>query len=814
MLLQDGALMAAWKFSGPDLASATFEEMDALTRRLNNVLRLGSSWMIHCDTIRSEAPDYPVGGAFPDGVTRLIDEERRAQFMREGSHYESEYFLVLTYLPPAETEEKLLGFLFEGGNEENTSKSVAAQALEYFNNKVGVFHEVFASQFKAKRLKSRTVSEDFGFKVVYDDLLRYVRRCVSGENFAFVQPEIPVFLHDQIGARELSCGLELKLGDQHIRVVAIDGFPHTTYPGLLAALDALPFEYRWNTRAILLDPEHSKPLIMKHVKKWRAKTRGFLDQLMGRVSKSVDEYAVANVNDGNAAWSEASAGDVQFCYYSSNIILMDKDAARADKRAAQVVKTLMNLAFDGRLETVNAIEAWRGSLPGDGYSNVRRVLLHTLNLADCLPIAAIWTGERFNPCGMFPPNSPPLMYATGVGASAFKINLHVSDLGHTLVLGPPGSGKSTLLATLAAQFFRYPKAQVFCFDKGYSMFALNQASNGEFYDLGGPDSQLNFCPLGELEDPSDMAWAVDYVETLCINTGQQVSPQQRNEIMDGINTLRQSPERTLTELVINIQDREIKSALKAYTLLGSLGGLLEAAQGENAFGEAPFMVFEMEHLMNYGDNDKAVVAVLLYLFRQIEKRLDGSPTLIILDEAWVYLKNEMFRNKILDWLKTFRKKNATVIFATQSISDIINSPIRDAMLESCPTKILLANPEAGNENSREFYRQLGLNMREISMVQSAQPKVQYYFYSPAGRRLVSLGLGPVTLSFVGVSDIDSRRSIKRMMAVNPKTWQEQWLRHRGLARWADHYVAKCLPLSASKSSSKSNLIAIARAGAK
>jgi len=247
MLLQDGALMAAWKFSGPDLASATFEEMDALTRRLNNVLRLGSSWMIHCDTIRSEAPDYPVGGAFPDGVTRLIDEERRAQFMREGSHYESEYFLVLTYLPPAETEEKLLGFLFEGGDEADNAKPVAARALQYFNNKVNAFHEVFASQFKAKRLKSHTVSEEFGFKVVYDDLLRYVRRCVSGEDFAFVQPEVPVFLHDQIGARELSCGLELKLGDQHIRIVAIDGFPHTTYPGLLAALDALPFEYRWNT---------------------------------------------------------------------------------------------------------------------------------------------------------------------------------------------------------------------------------------------------------------------------------------------------------------------------------------------------------------------------------------------------------------------------------------------------------------------------------------------------------------------------------------------------------------------------------------
>src|SRR6266852_4493103 len=100
MLLQDGALLAAWSFRGPDMASATHAELAALSARFNSILRLGSGWMIQCDAIRSRAPGYPERGSFPDPVTRLIDDERRQQFTTAGAHYESEYFLSLTFLPP------------------------------------------------------------------------------------------------------------------------------------------------------------------------------------------------------------------------------------------------------------------------------------------------------------------------------------------------------------------------------------------------------------------------------------------------------------------------------------------------------------------------------------------------------------------------------------------------------------------------------------------------------------------------------------------------------------------------------------------
>ena len=96
------------------MGSSTHAEMQALSARLNGILRLGTGWMVHCDAIRSRAPEYPDSGDFPDVVTRLIDEERRAQFTAEGAHFESEYFLTLTYLPPVEAEEKVKGWMFDG----------------------------------------------------------------------------------------------------------------------------------------------------------------------------------------------------------------------------------------------------------------------------------------------------------------------------------------------------------------------------------------------------------------------------------------------------------------------------------------------------------------------------------------------------------------------------------------------------------------------------------------------------------------------------------------------------------------------------
>jgi len=352
-----------------------------------------------------------------------------------------------------------------------------------------------------------------------------------------------------------------------------------------------------------------------------------------------------------------------------------------------------------------------------------------------------------------------------------------------LIVGPPGAGKSTLLGLITAQWFRYANAQVFAFDKGYSLYVLTRAAKGEFYDIGGEMTHLAFCPLKAIDTEQDRAWAVEWLEGLCVAQGASVGPKERNAIAQAVLQLRLSPTRTLTEFCAEVQDSIVREALQYYTLSGPLGQLLDAET--DALGSGPFLTFETESLMNMGD--KAVVAVLLYLFRRIEKRLDGSPTLVPLDEAWVYLKHPLFRDRLREWLKTIRKLNGVVILSTQNLSDVFRSEIGDVILETCPTKVLLPNAEAGNPASRSFYERLGLNDREIQMIQSSVPKRDYYTISPLGRRLIALGLGKVALSFVAVNGKEERQAAEVFVAEHGERWQSEWLKSRGLEDWADYY---------------------------
>lgn len=782
LLQQDGSLLAAWSYRGPDMMSAAAAEMDALSARLNHVLRLGSGWMVQCDAIRSRAPGYPEQGAFPDPVTRVIDDERRQQFMEEGAHFESDYFLTLTYLPPPEVEEKAKGWLFEGRGAYSSAKT-AARHLDRFRLKVDMFENVFGQLFQTERLRRVTVADDYGEQHVHDRLLRYLRRCINGIDHPFALPDIPSYLNEVLACEDFYGGMEPRIGRKHVRIVAIDGFPRLSSPGILRELDQLPIEYRWNTRAILIDPEEARSMLDKHRKKWRSKIRGWKDQILKTQSGAVDIHAQEMATDAEEAMGVAAAGDVQFCQYTASIICLDENADRLYESTRLVMKTVQNLGFSCRIEDVNAVEAWRGSLPGDGYCNVRRVLLHTLNLADMMPITSVWAGLRENPSALMPKHSPALLYAATSGATPFRFNLHVSDVGHALIVGPSGAGKSTALGLIAAQWFRYPRSQVFAFDRGYSIWMLTEAAGGEFYDLAGPKSDLAFCPLRDIDDEADVAWAVGWIEVLCELNGLRFAPKHRNAVADAVTQLRLSPTRTLTELSANVQDIEIRDALQHFTVMGPLGTLLDAEY--DSLGDGQMLAFETENLLQL--DDKAVIPVLLYLFRRIEQRLDGSPTLILLDEAWAYLQHELFRDRLKDWLKTMRRKNAVVVMATQQISDIANSQIADVVLENCPTKILLPNAESKNPGSREFYNRVGLNERELEILQISVPKQHYYVVGKLGRRLVNLGIGKVALAWVGVNGREERQIVESVMNQFPDTWRTEWLRLKGLPQWAEYF---------------------------
>ncbi len=305
--------------------------------------------------------------------------------------------------------------------------------------------------------------------------------------------------------------------------------------------------------------------------------------------------------------------------------LGDAQMRVADEKLRLVEKVIQGRDFTATPETINAVDAWLGSLPGHAYANVRQPPISTLNLAHMIPLNAVWAGpERDEHLA-----APPLLFGKTEGSTPFRFSLHVGDVGHTLVVGPTGAGKSVLLALMALQFRRYAGSQVFAFDFGGSIRAAALAMGGDWHDLGGgltdgEDQSVSLQPLSRLGETAERAWAADWVVAILMREGIQITPEVKEHLWTALTSLASAPagERTITGLAVLLQSNDLKQALRPYCVGGAYGRLLDAETEH--LGEASVQAFETEGLIGTG----AAPAVLAYLFHRVEDRLDGSPTLI------------------------------------------------------------------------------------------------------------------------------------------------------------------------------------------
>jgi type IV secretion system protein VirB4 len=783
VLTKSGAFLAGFRFRGPDLDSATKEELISVASRINAALALTDGWSLFVDTFRRRATFKMPAGAFPDRTTRLLADARDIAREDEDAGFETDAVLCVCWQPDPDAASKTEAMFVEGGDDKAGAHT---RALGRFRGALREIRDRLSSLIKIERLIDRELPDGS----IESPLLAHLQSCVTLEpRSRFVLPEVPFYLDALLGRRDVTPGFEPRVDGKTVIALTLTAMPATSHPAILDFLGCLPVEYRWSNRFIYLSTHQADKLIKKYRSKWAQKRLSLMNlmrQANGGAATHVNLDADAMANDAVEAEAVNSSGAVRFGFWTSVILLAHKKPETVREAARQVKKRIVDAGFDCIIEDVNATEAYIGSMPGNTYANVRRPIIHTLNLAHYLPFTQVWSGPTRHPCPFYPENSPPLLLAATDGATPYRLCLHAGDLGHTAIIGPTGSGKSTLLATLAAAQFRYPRAQVFAFDKGYSMFALVNASGGEHYDIAGESGALAFCPLGAIDrGENERAWAAEWIENLCVLQGLEMTPARRKAIFAAVAQLAYATtlpsQRTMTDYCTVVQDIEVRQALEYYTLRGAAGDLLDAshdALDDSAGDAARFQVFEIEHLMTRGE--RVVIPVLTYLFHRLSQRFDGSPTLLLLDEAWVMLGHPVFREKIREWLKVLRKSNVAVVFATQSLSDLQRSGIDDVIYESCPSKILLANAESQTEAMYPLYQAIGLNSRLIETVSRMTPKRQYLHIHPDGRRVFDLGLTAEELAFVGVSDRDSLRDIRELMNSEPETWPATWLRMRGL----------------------------------
>lgn len=782
VLQKDGSFLAAWKFTGQDTASSTPNELAYVSQQFSQAAkRLGTGWMLHVDATRMTKVAYPERekSHFPDPVSQLLDDTRRKSF-GEAVCYGTTTFLTLTYKPNYQAA-KMAGVAKVGVDK----MSALEKGLETFTNTITDFDDAISSILKLSRLQEYMITDDSDEEFLQSDLLSYLEYCISGEWHFVRVPDRPMYLDSLLGELPFVGGLLPAIYNgadtKHLGILSIDGLPQESWPAMFAVLDSAPFEYRYSTRFICLDQYDAEKEVTTYVKGWNQQVLGFMDQFFNNPNAKVNRDALNMREDAEVAKTEIQAGVVGAGYLTTTIILMDKDVHQLQDNARDLRKQIQTNGFGVRIEDINAVEAFLGSLPGNGYANIRRPLINTLNLADLLPLQTIWTGDSLAPCPFYPSDSPPLaVFLTEGESTPFWFNIHVGDLGHTLIFGPTGSGKSTLLAEMAWNFRRYADSKLFAFDKGNSMFPLCSAVGGDHYDVG---QSLAFAPLQHIsESPEEMSWCEDWIQGLVMLQAKQMTPAWKQTIHETCEKLAAHPQdmRSLSDFRDLCMDFDLKQALAHYTISGAMGRLLDARTDNLALSK--FMVFEIEELMNLGIEN--LVPVLMYLFHRIEKSLDGKPAWIILDEAWVMLGNEVFRAKIREWLKVLRKANCAVILATQSLSDAKSSGIMDVLVESCLTKIFLANPFARQEDQYELYKSIGLNNRQIEILAESTPKKDYYMATPKGRRRFQMRLTKTELSFVGCSDKESIARIRELKEGHGSDWWKTWLQERGLPQEA------------------------------
>ena len=771
VLNKDGSFQRTFRFRGPDLESATEAELVAAAARVNNMLRrFGSGWALFFEAERFEASGYPES-RFPDAASWLVDKERQAAFEGGRDHFETACHFTLVWLPPPDSQAGAERLFIERSRDK--AGRDWREALQFFVSETNRAHDLLSS------LMPEVTALDDG------QTLTHLHTAISGKRHEVAAPSAPIYLDALLADTPLAGGLEPVLGERHLRTVSLLGFPSLSRPGILDALNHQDFPYRWTTRFLALDKTDSTRALTRLRRQWFNKRKSVTallrEVLYNQPVQLLDSDADNKAADADLALQALGQDYVAFGYLTATISVTAATADEADERVRSVERIVNGLGFTAIRERLNAVEAWLSGLPGHVYANVRQPLVHTLNLAHLMPLSSVWAG----PEGDDHLGGPPLLLAETAGSTPFRLSGHVGDVGHMLVVGPTGAGKSVLLALMAMQFRRYPDAAVYIFDKGWSARASVLAMGGAHHALGlaadGSGEGPAFQPLRRIDEAAERGWAAEWLESLLGDQNLELGPESKECLWSALLNLSAAPpeDRTLTGLSLLLQSASVKSALRPYTLEGPFGRLLDSARDRLAIADVH--CFEMEALMG---QKGAVLPVLTYLFHRLEERFDGRPTLLVLDEAWVFLDNPMFAARIREWLKVLRKKNVSVVFSTQSLADIAASSIAPAIIESCPQRIFLANDRAVEPQARAAYERFGLNERQVELIARAVPKRQYYLQSCRGNRLFELSLGPIALAFCGASDSASQRRIDSVLGSDgAESFAKAWLECSGLS-WA------------------------------
>lgn len=798
-VLTNNGLMAALTYEGRDITFADEQEFILYACQVNQILSNFAAqpgWCLHFETRQMEAGPYLLPEpwlvsdeetarlkAFPLGTSdvaaaRLIDAIRAE---RMGGKLYATRSYILPFMRPRKSFAKFMETMFYKGGKDGAS---------LWDQYVRAFHDMMQR--------------------VGDQLVRHmpsVSILDSGELYSFLAGCIDMRSHhlkpvdsgstvEQLFNGNLIVGRNVRLDEPeglHYRTISVAGLPDEHFPGMIESMTAnCPFPVRLVKRAMLVESSEMLARWRKQAENMQSEAEGVLGVLRewtGTDTKGPDpakmaKYIQATQDLEEAAWVKVGG------YITDVAIVAHPEYHEANRRAKAIRTWLSDIGYLAKIETINSLAALIGSFPGS-TDNPRYQTLPLVHAVAGVKLSQAWRGVKRSGNIL---GTPALVQAVGDGCEPFRFDPYgragrIGELnpGHVLLFGNTGSGKSTWQMFYAQSWLaRHEDGQVIVVEmdsKTSSARIATWCAGGAWLALGGNEASVRLQPL-ILANEAEARMALEgWIQGICVTQNVHPTSATIGSIRRALIRIASMPQgdRTMAMLELMCDDMDLRRCVHTYADDSPYGQLLSGKQDELL--KAPILTVDMTALID-GQN-KAALPIIEAMLYAVERKWDGRPTLVIIDETKMCLR--VMGTRLSDWLARARKKNVAVCCSLIDMpNSLAESEVGASMIGQCSTRIFLPSKHVAEEQTIAWAEKLGLT-RHLAMRLAEMPKGFGVVVHEQGTRLVDFALGPEELAVCGSNGEDNIAAERILNDSGLDGFLVQWLAYKGISHAQDVY---------------------------
>jgi type IV secretion system protein TrbE len=743
-LTKGGALGQVFRLRGADAECLDHVERRAITHRLENALRqLDESVRVYEYLIKRPAAEI-AAPAHPDPLVQDVLQRRAAYLTAKADAlFEVELYLVLLYegwRPRRGSSGRSPGFLAAIGAALRrwfSRQSVMTSLADQITKAAADLHQhAQAFTFQLADTVAPTLltkAEAFTF---FRRLLNYAPHKVDGVHLKY-DTHLDFYAADSA----IDCHRDhLQLDAYRVKVLTMKDPPARTFAAILQDLSAIPSPFiacvEWQQR--------SNAAMRREIRRWMRHHFNRKFALINYVSPQttpdemlVDESAAATVRELGQTLTALEVEGHVFGACSLTLVAYDRDAARLARTVADCSKVFAG--HDGALyeESYNLLNAWLAIVPGNAAYNLRRLALLNTHAADLSLLFTLDTGQRTS---AHLGGRPSLAVFETDDHTPYFWNLHHQDVGHTFIQGATGSGKSFLCNFIVAHAQQYDPTTVI-FDLGGSYERLTRHLGGSVWKVGLTHRDFTINPFCLPETDENLHFLFSLLRVLIESSDQyKLTEADDRELYDAVKHVYSilPPQRRLITLATMLP-HALAQHLHRWVQGGPYASLFDNADDTLTFQRV--QCFDFEGLDNF---PLILEPLLFYVLHRAntaiqDRTADATLKLFFLDEAWRFARHPKVKAYITDALKTWRKRNAAMILATQSSEDFPDRDLLRTVIESCPTKFFLANPNLDVSRARELFH---LNHTEALRITQLQAHRQALLKRPDISKVLNLTVDP------------------------------------------------------------------------